>query len=215
MLRSIINSRKKNRFKNTKNKSRFDLLSRIDFNVFSYVSRRFSFAILNFRQIKRVSERIFERNVARATRAAQIMKQTKRKSKTTMMLLMSKIIWNFFCEIWMTENLWIFRSIRTNSIKLNLYHKFLNAENNDVNRLNIAEKKIKTQMKIDHAIRRMFWCLYFVVVVSNQYQMFSLFRLSIWREMSRQIQFFKILTLLFEWQNQFQYHNVKKRRCCH
>ena len=69
--------KKKKCFKDTKRKSRFDLLSRVDFNFFSYVFRPFAFVILFSRNIKRVSERIVEQNIARATRAKQTAKKQK------------------------------------------------------------------------------------------------------------------------------------------
>ena len=60
-INNQFSKKKRKRFKNTKRKSRFDLLSRIDFNALLYVSRRFDFVVISSRNVKRASKRIVER----------------------------------------------------------------------------------------------------------------------------------------------------------
>ena len=67
--------RKRKRLKNSKNIARFDALSRTDFSVFLYAFRRSAFVTFFSRNIRRVFERIVERNAARATRAKQAIKR--------------------------------------------------------------------------------------------------------------------------------------------
>ena len=75
--------RKKKRFSNTKNKSRksrSDLFSRIDFNVFLYVSRHFDFVVISSRNVKRVSKRIVER-IKRTIKQKQKIEQSNQKNE--------------------------------------------------------------------------------------------------------------------------------------
>ena len=76
LLQSIISFQKKRkRFKNTKNRSRIELLLRVDFNILLYVSRRFDFVVILSRNVKRASKRIAER-VKRTIRQKQKIEQS-------------------------------------------------------------------------------------------------------------------------------------------
>ena len=75
-----LSKKKRKRFKNTKRKSRFDLFSRVDFNVFSYVSRRFDFVVIFSRNVKRASKRIAER-MKRAIKQKQKIEQSNQKNE--------------------------------------------------------------------------------------------------------------------------------------
>ena len=88
-----------------------------------------------------------------------------KKLKMIMMLLMSIIIWKKNCEIWVITISWIFLSICTSSVKQNLHRKFLNLKTTTSTNWISWKKKFKFQMKFDDEFRRIFWCVYNIVVV--------------------------------------------------
>ena len=72
--------KRRERFKNTKNRSRIDLLSRVDFNVLSYATRNFAFVVLSSRNVRRASKRIAAR-MKRAIKQKQKIEQSNQKNE--------------------------------------------------------------------------------------------------------------------------------------
>ena len=82
-INNQFSKKRRKRFSNTKSKSRksrFDLFSRVDFNVLSYVSRRFDFVVIFSRNVKRASKRIAER-MKRAIKQKQKIEQSNQKNE--------------------------------------------------------------------------------------------------------------------------------------
>ena len=79
-INNQFSKKRKKRFKSTKRKSRFNLFSRIDFNVLSYIFRRFDFVVIFLRNVKRASKRIVER-VKRTIKQKQKIEQSNQKNE--------------------------------------------------------------------------------------------------------------------------------------
>ena len=79
-INNQFTKRKKKRFKDTKNRSRIDLLSRVDFNVLSYATRSFAFVFLFSRNVKRVSKQIVAR-MKRTIKQKQKIEQSNQKNE--------------------------------------------------------------------------------------------------------------------------------------
>ena len=79
-INNQFTKKKKKRFKNFKNIARFDALSRVDFNAFLYVSRRFVFVVNFSRNVKRAFKRIVER-MKRAIKQKQKIEQSNQKNE--------------------------------------------------------------------------------------------------------------------------------------
>ena len=75
--------KRRKRFSDTKSKSRksrFDLLSRVDFNVLSYAFRRSDLVVIFSRNVKRASKRIAER-IKRTIKQKQKIEQSNQKNE--------------------------------------------------------------------------------------------------------------------------------------